>query len=172
MVRHGDDQGTSSCSIDCLPLFSSWRTELQVLSRQSLPLHHFLATSPSTLPALSVPTAACCDVNPCTVASGPNPRRGRRVHWGPVEHGNGSDWCVTARSCTRKAATMSFVGVSTPNPARSQSQEATTIDRTGVVTPPSTHRTIRSERRKRPPLGSLPTRDNRATIHENASAAG
>ena len=32
----------SPCSIDCLPLFSSWRTELQVLSRQSLPLHHFL----------------------------------------------------------------------------------------------------------------------------------
>ena len=58
-----------------------------------------VATSPSTVSASSISTAARGVVDNGSLASA---SRGRRIHWGPVEygHGNGSDWCVTAQSNT------------------------------------------------------------------------
>ena len=58
-----------------------------------------VATSPSTVSASSISTAAHGGVDDGSLAS---TSRGRRIHWGPVEygHGNGSDWCVTAQSNT------------------------------------------------------------------------
>ena len=58
-----------------------------------------VATSPSTVSASSISTAARGGVDNGSLASA---SRGRRIHWGLVEygHGNGSDWCVIAQSNT------------------------------------------------------------------------
>ena len=60
-----------------------------------------VAASSSSIPASSVSAAAARSaIQPGVVADVPAPWRGRRVHWGSVEHGyaNGSDWSVIARS--------------------------------------------------------------------------
>ena len=58
-----------------------------------------VATSPSTVSASSISSAARGGVDDGSLASA---SRGRRIHWRTVEHGhgNGSDWCVTAQSNT------------------------------------------------------------------------
>ena len=58
-----------------------------------------VATSPSTVSASSISTAARGGVDNGSLASA---SRGWRIHWGLVEygHGNGSDWCVIAQSST------------------------------------------------------------------------
>ena len=64
------------------PLSNDWTAQMMafcVQSRVGARTIRSVATSPSTLPALSVPTAACGDVHPCAVASGPDPRRGESI---------------------------------------------------------------------------------------------
>ena len=58
-----------------------------------------MATSPSTVSASPVSTAARDGVDNGSLARA---TRGRRIHSGPVAyvHGNGSDWCETAQSNT------------------------------------------------------------------------
>ena len=66
-----------------------------------------VATSPSTVSAPSISTAARGDVDDGSLASAP---RGRRIHWGPVEcgHGNGSDWCVIVNHQQDKSSNDRF----------------------------------------------------------------
>ena len=62
-----------------------------------------VAVPSSTLSTSSVSTAASSVIQPGVVADVPALRRGRRVRWGPVEHGyaNRSDRCVVAWSNAR-----------------------------------------------------------------------
>ena len=130
-----------------------------------------VATSQSTLPALSVPTAACGDVHPCAVASGPDPGEdgetigaSRAREWiglvcnRPVLYTKGGNhelgWCVNAQYSPESESggdnhRQNWCGNTPIHPSNHQERKA-----------------------QAPSLRSLPTRDNRATIHENASAAG
>ena len=59
---------------------------------------------------------------------------------------------------------MSWVGVSTPNPGWSQSQEAATIDRTAVVMPPI-HPSNHQERKAQAPLPEEPVDERQPSNH-------
>ena len=57
-----------------------------------------MATHSPTIPTSSISAAARSVTQPGVGAGVPSPRRGRQVHWGPVEHGYAHrlDRCVTS----------------------------------------------------------------------------
>ena len=83
------------------PPLKDWTAQVQALAANSLGTGTIrsVATSPSTVSASSISTAARGDVDDGSLAS---TSRRRRIHWGPLEygHGNESDWCVIAQSNT------------------------------------------------------------------------